>query len=322
MITLEQLERSVPALKGFAARYRGEVLPVLAKHERRLVSGGELFLLGVVLAFPGAVVVKFEHAFPPWTYAPGMLLMAIGFGFMGWGAHEMSASRKNAKVLVAELVCGLLGFSYRLFPTQTFTQWFHNIAVLPAHDTYQAEDEVSGTVDGIDFVFQEVLLEKEHSDLGVEALPNKKYTTVFHGLIGMIDFHKRFSSTTVAVPRQRAWQRAVGESIPGQRARLESPRFEERYDVFTSDQVEARYLLTPAFMERILALDTFFRGNMEFAFDNGRFLFAANQQSDWMELRGNTQSLTDETYAAHIILDAALIYHLIGALKLDAKTKA
>jgi len=317
MITLEQLERSVPALKGFAARYRAEVQPVLVKHERRLKSGGELFVMGLTLGLPGAVLVKFEHAFPPWTLAPGYVLMFVGFGFLVWGAAEIRASKKSAKVLLVELVCGLLGFTYRLRPSQTYTQWFYKIAVLPAHETYDVEDEVSGAVDGINFTFQEA-----HLVNTTDGLRRRETATVFRGLIGMIDFHKRFSSTTVVVPRQGTWQRAVGETVPGQRARLESPCFEERYDVFTTDQVEARYLLTPTFMERILALDAFFKGNLQFAFDNGRFLFAADQQSDWMELRGSAQSVVDERYAAYIILDVTLIYHLIDALKLNAKTKA
>lgn len=322
MITLEQLERSVPALKGFTARYRAEVQPVLAKHDRRLKSGWELIVLGVVVGFPGAVLVQFDLAFPAWLLTLGYVLAVAGFGFIVWGGTEVHASRKSAKVILAQSVCNLLGFTYRLQPQQTYTKWFHKIAVLPGHDTYRAEDEVSGSVDGIDFVFQEVYLTNAITTVGMDGTPRREYTTVFNGLIGMINSHKRFASTTVAVPRQGAWQRVVGETIPGQRARLESPQFEERYDVYTSDQVEARYLLTPAFMERVLALDTFFKGNMEFAFDNGRFLFAANQQSDWMELRNSAASLSDETYAAYIILDVALIYHLIDALKLNAKTKA
>jgi hypothetical protein len=41
---------------------------------------------------------------------------------------------------------------------------------------------------------------------------------------------------------------------PCQPVRLEDPAFERAYEVYGSDQVSARALLTPAFMERFLAL--------------------------------------------------------------------
>jgi hypothetical protein len=36
--------------------------------------------------------------------------------------------------------------------------------------------------------------------------------------------------------------------------RLEDPRFEGQYEVYSTNQIEARALLTPAFMERFMAL--------------------------------------------------------------------
>jgi len=47
------------------------------------------------------------------------------------------------------------------------------------------------------------------------------------------------------------WRGAALEPV-----RLEHAEFEERYEVYSSDQVEARALLTPAFMERFMGLAT------------------------------------------------------------------
>jgi hypothetical protein len=43
--------------------------------------------------------------------------------------------------------------------------------------------------------------------------------------------------------------------------RLEDPRFEERYQVYSSDQIGARALLTPAVMERLMELDRHTQGD-------------------------------------------------------------
>ena len=50
------------------------------------------------------------------------------------------------------------------------------------------------------------------------------------------------------------------------RVKLESPDFEKQFDVYGNDPVEARYLLTPLLMERILQLDQRFGEGLTMSF--------------------------------------------------------
>jgi hypothetical protein len=50
------------------------------------------------------------------------------------------------------------------------------------------------------------------------------------------------------------WLAGHNDSERGRRICLEDPDFEREFDAFGDDEVEARYILTPALMERILAL--------------------------------------------------------------------
>ena len=43
-----------------------------------------------------------------------------------------------------------------------------------------------------------------------------------------------------------------------QEAKFEDIDFDNRFNVYTKDQVEARYLLTPSFMERLKSVETSF----------------------------------------------------------------
>jgi len=326
MTTLAELEASSPHLSGISQKYQAEVLPQLDVHEVQRKKGQRQLIIAVLLGVLSVAVMAAGTleliALPPMTLAGGgvitLVLAVIGF----LGHHKSSRARKAAKIILAELVCGLIGLNYAESPRQTYLDWFRALDLLPHYDRSSVEDEVSGEVEGIGFVIQEARLEEERTRRDKDGRIQTYYVDVFRGLVGMIDFHKPFSSTTIASADKGLLNRIAGWTVPGQRARLESPEFEKRFEVYTTDQVEARYLLTPAFMERLIQLDRFFKGNLEFAFDNARFLFAANHHGEWMETRGSIADLTHESYVVNIIRDVTMIHHLIDALNLDAKTKA
>ena len=47
--------------------------------------------------------------------------------------------------------------------------------------------------------------------------------------------------------------------------KLENPDFEKTFDVYSTDQIEARYLLSPSMMERLLALEMCIRDSIKAA---------------------------------------------------------
>lgn len=322
MLTLAELEAETPQLAGLADKYRSELVPALERHELRRKNGNQLATAGVVLGGAGIILLALDENIPPLLNGIGFLCFIAGMVLGGWGYLEIQGARTAAKHVLASLVSKMLGFSYSLKPQTTYVNWFRELSLLPGYDRAQVEDEVSGVVDEVEFVLQEVHLEERKERYDSKGRSRTYYETVFQGLTGVIDFHKSFSSTTIVSADRGLINRVVGWTVPGERVRLESPEFEQAFEVYSNDQVEARYLLTPAFMERAVYLHRFFKGNLEFAFDNGRLLFAANHQSEWMETRGGASSLTDETYVVYIVLDMLLIYHLVDALKLNAKTKA
>lgn len=120
------------------------------------------------------------------------------------------------------------------------------LGVLPGYGKSLIEDEISGTYRGIRITIVEAKLETG----------GKNSTVVFNGLVVALEFPGRFSGTTVVTKDTGlgAAQDLFGPSGL-QRVRLEDPRFEARYQVYGSDQIAARALLTPAIMERVMALE-------------------------------------------------------------------
>ncbi len=101
---------------------------------------------------------------------------------------------------------------------------------------------------------------------------------------------------------------------------LEDVNFAKKFKVYSQDQIEARYLLTTSFMERLQNLQkVFFGDSVEVSFVNGRILFLIKTKKDFFESASILKefSLLKETKAFFDQLEA--IFSVIDILKLDQK---
>ena len=71
----------------------------------------------------------------------------------------------------------------------------------------------------------------------------------------------------------------------GELIRLEDPRFEKEFCVYGEDQVEARYILTPSLMERIMAFKNKWNKDVHLSFLDSRVYIAISMYKDLFELR-------------------------------------
>lgn len=114
-------------------------------------------------------------------------------------------------------------------------------------DYVTADDQLHGTHRGLPTQITELKLEKKSGD---------NDTTIFDGLIVEMTLPKHLTGVTAVIPDGGAIgnfrDRMLGKG--SQRVGLEDPVFEKVYEVYGSDQVEARTLLHPAFMQRMLEL--------------------------------------------------------------------
>lgn len=118
----------------------------------------------------------------------------------------------------------------------------------PSPDVYKGENLIEGKIGDIKIKSSwiEAKYESESYDHDNNTT-RTTYHTIFSGIFVIADFNKRFTSTTVILPKK--FIRISPKKL--KRVRLEDPEFESLFDVFTNDQVEARYILTPVFMEKV-----------------------------------------------------------------------
>ena len=153
---------------------------------------------------------------------------------------------------------------------------------------------------------------------------DKNKITTFRGIIILLDMDKAFQGKTI-VKKDYGWlmnkfkrdKRYLGEEVE-----LEDVVFEKYFDVFSDDQVEARFLLTTAFMERILKLKKLFKGkSIEFSFFDNKLLIKIPTKKDMFEPSSLFKPATDYNRIEQAFNQFCAVFAIIDILKLNRHTK-
>lgn len=103
--------------------------------------------------------------------------------------------------------------------------------------------------------------------------------------------------------------------------KLEDPRFCKKFNAYSSDQVEARYLLTTAFIERFQNLNTAFGAKKaKCSFYGDKIMFAVSTNKNLFEIGSLFKSLEKLGAVNQFYNELVSIYNMIDYFKLDEKT--
>ena len=193
------------------------------------------------------------------------------------GSGELTAYYKD--VVISRLVSGLCpGATYNPtqgIPRQTFVA---SSLFSTAPDRYSCEDHIAGCLDRTAFSCSEIHAEEKRVTRDSKGRTRTHWVTIFRGFFFIADFHKDFRGQTVV--HRNSW---IKFDFSNRRVKLENPAFEKRFDVYSTDQVEARYLLTPSMMEKLVALDDKFPGKITLSFTGSKVIVAIPDAMDHFE---------------------------------------
>ena len=237
---------------SFDQLYAAKIEPELVKRESE--RKGALKTFGLALA-AGLVLVFLEYKLfaSSGSHNPGptliifTMIVAAVVGYLPLGAVA-----KRAKVSVLESLCGPLGISYNSdgpdppsFPT------YRSLHLLPGYDDKSFQDFFAGRRSQVDFSLCEATL---HEGSG------KNRHLVFQGQLFRLTTPRRLVSTTVVL-RNSGWLNRFECPSGLKPVGLEDPSFNKAFAVFGGDQVEAREILTPTFMQRLNDLEAAYAGH-------------------------------------------------------------
>ncbi|MBL7214533.1 MAG: DUF3137 domain-containing protein [Phycisphaerae bacterium] len=280
-----------------------------------LIAGGVVFVLGLI----GGGVIMSQGA-PPvvlvFVLIGCIVVGAIAFGVIGRG-YKAQFKQKIVGKLVRFMDPGL---SYQ--PEGGIEKPVFKASGLFKHkiDRYKAEDLVVGRAGKTDLRFSEV-----HAEYKTGSGKDTTWHTIFRGLFSIADFNKHFRSQTVVLPDTaeklfggfgkmlQGWNIARADLI-----QLEDPEFEREFVVYGSDQIEARYILSPALMQRILDFQQKTGTKIYLSFTGSNVYVALPMTKNCFEPK-YFDSVTDFAPIAEYYHDLCLVIGIVEDLNLNTR---
>lgn len=309
-----QAMRGLPRdFEDFPRIFQRELQPALRANEQARIKaadqarkmawlGGVVGVLGLLLGFGVFRVPQF-----------GIVAGIVGFGVAGAGRAPINRIAREAKSMLIEPIANRFDLEFVPQPgPQASINDIYRVGLLPRWDRAEYEDRVTGLRNGVAFEFFEAHLEQRRTSRDQNGRTRTRWVTAFRGQCLRFKFHKTFHSRTLVL-RDAGILNRFGGGAGLDRARLESPAFEKAFEVYTNDQVEARFLLTPDLMERLTDLENVFRGGaLRCAFVDGEMLVAL-EGGDLFEPGSMFTPLDNPERVRELLDDFAAIFNLIDS---------
>lgn len=149
-------------------------------------------------------------------------------------------------------------------------------------------------------------------------------STVFKGIVILLEMNKNFSGQTIVLKDWGIFNsfHRLGNLGSGlKRIVLEDSAFEKEFEVYGSDQLEARYLLTTAFMVRMLKVRDAYKSNkIQFSFFDNKLLISIETPVNMFETTSVFRSTTNRKLINQTFEQFASIMEVIDILKLDRRS--
>lgn len=158
-------------------------------------------------------------------------------------------------------------------------------------DRYRSEDLIHGTYGKTTLRLAEIDAEEKQTTTDSEGRTQTSYVTIFKGLLLIADFNKHFQGRTFVFPDfaestfgnfGRMFQEWSGRRETDL-IRLEDPEFENAFAVYSTDEIEARYLLSTALMRRLVTLRERFGKDVRIGFKESGIALAVPHREPFLE---------------------------------------
>ncbi|MEP3050152.1 MAG: DUF3137 domain-containing protein [Erythrobacter sp.] len=234
-------------------------------------------------------VLAFLWFGPNWDGSLKFFLSIFGGGGVWmWGYQPIQKAKREIKIGINAAIANDLGLNYDhdLEPGHEF-ELAKTFELLPSYQRARFEDHWYGELEGHEFGLYEAHLEVRRG-----SGKNRRWVTVFRGAIIRMEFGRNFHSTTLL---QRAGKNKKWLGLGGRKDSIKlgekqmgyvdqvHPAFENVFEVWSDDQVEARVLVHPTYVEHLIALETTFKGDAVRALFSGGEVIIAVQSGNLFE---------------------------------------
>lgn len=145
---------------------------------------------------------------------------------------------------------------------------------------------------------------------------------ILQGVVIKFSMNKNFEGTTVIRPKKPGYRDKHDDLKRAQMSevKLEDPEFSKKYVVYSTDQIEARYLITTAFMERFKEIENAFSSKFAYAsFYKDSVFIAPHTGCDLFNLCSLVKPIGNKEQFETLFNEFASILNLVDHFKLDKK---
>jgi hypothetical protein len=242
--------------------YQQQLLPVLQRLEskRKIILRNISLLIVLFLAINFAGILL-SAAFYSAVYLFVFLGLSVVAGFVFYFNKinsEFYGYRDGYKKQVIQSLINYIqpGLTYNPSGFLPQTEFKKSRIITSDFNRYKGNDYISGKIISTDVELSELHVQKE-----VKTKNGSSTHTIFKGVFFVADFHKKFQGETYVLTDTLektfgslgTWFQKNNFGRPDL-VKLENVDFEKNFAVYSTDQIEARYILTPGMMEAILNL--------------------------------------------------------------------
>lgn len=304
--------------KGFAKHYNEKIKPALGKVEEIRKKKKKQFHKRILIAIPvgillslGIVALLINDLGGDALQIPFLIVVALG----AWVYIPVRKYRSKVKEIVLPKICEFYGNLTFNEKGKISRDVVVQSEIFPRFTSFHSEDYIEGDYEGVLIKMQELTL---------KTRSGKRAQTVFKGLFFIAKFNKNFEGTTYILKDRGKFGNWAQKKKGMERVALEDPHFEELFEVYSSNQIEARFILTTAFMERLTELlNLNFGGKkvwgVKCVFIHNKMFIAINQGTNLFEAKSINKSILDVDDIHLFLAQLNSLFSVVHTLKLNKR---
>lgn len=305
----------------FNQYYTEKVLPILQSLEKTRKRYFYIFMLIIIalIVWIGFIATNIQDVISGSSQTQGHgfygLLGCLAILVLCW---PMLSYYRRSKESMLPILAEFFGeFSY-LYNSELPLDLMDESMLFRDKGVMRGEDCFSGTYQNVAVQIMEYHRFKQEKRYNEEYQRREKvYVSKDRGLIFYAEMNKSFEGKTVVV-KDKGWLNIITKYQNLQRVGLESPEFEKKFEVYSDNQIEARYILTPIMLEYMEKLqDTF--SKIEFSFFRQHVMIKIETKKNTFECSNFFRSVINKKRIAQNFDELYLLFSIITTLRLNQK---
>ena len=305
---IEYSEEIQNFIQNYNEKYENNCVPVLQKYENKRKL---MLLLSVIttIALILAGVFVLYTAYP--NIDKGDVKIGGGlilFGFFGYYIFKkMFESTIKEKVMEPLMNCfGDIQWS-QFYQGDPYA--FVKAGLFPNFTSKEYDDVFKCK-------YKDVNIDIVESEYSIDG--GNSENTVFKGVVIKLEMNKEFNGHTLLCSKS-LFAKSPLKSLT--ETKMEDVEFNKLYNIYTDDEVEARYVLTTSFIERLKNINLAFKcKNTRCAFRKNNLYIALSTNQDLFSVGSLIKPVADKKQFEDLCNQFASILALVDTLKLNIKT--